>query len=195
MSAGPTKVSGSSPRLPPLQPARTRPTSLRTAPARLQWELYRRFRNLAPTREKIDQDAAALGFRIRRATGDDGKRLSVKRELARRRRSIGWLSVSFLQRQWRAKRGRSIGRLRRCLKAQAGDWTRHHSHRQRRVPPRVCASSVFSKGPPRAESPAGGSWTAPSVPKPNDMRTHVARKQREQAQRDLSGTFKHLIGP
>ena len=45
---------------------------------RLQWELYRRFRDIAPTKKKIEQDAAALGFRIRRATGNDGKFLSVK---------------------------------------------------------------------------------------------------------------------
>ena len=160
---------------------------------RLQWELYRRFRDIAPTKEKIDQDAAALGFRIRRATGSDGKPLTVRRELARRRRSIRWLSVSFLQRQWRAKREgqstafaaasrrkREIGRaIIRTAKGEAR--------------PRVRILS-FLEGA-AVQSRQRGIVDRALRAEANDMRTYVARKQREQAQRDLSGTFNHLIGP
>lgn len=71
---------------------------------RLQWELYRAFKAIAPSRDKIDQEAAARGYAIRRRRGPDGKRLSVKKELALRKRSIGYLSVSYLFRAWKANR-------------------------------------------------------------------------------------------
>lgn len=160
---------------------------------RLQWELYRRFRDIAPTREKIDQEAAALGFRIRRATGSDGKPLTVKRELARRRRSIRWLSVSFLQRQWRAnregqsaafaavsRRKREIGRS--ILRTAKGESR-----------PRVHILS-FLEGA-AVQNRQRGIVERALRAETNDMRTYIARKQREQAQRNLSGTFNHLIGP
>ncbi len=71
---------------------------------KVQWELYRQFKAIAPSREKIEQEAAARGYAIRRRMGPDGKRLSVKKELALRKRSIGYLSVSYLFRAWRANR-------------------------------------------------------------------------------------------
>lgn len=71
---------------------------------RVQWELYRQFKAIAPTRDKIEQEAAFRGYAIRRRMGPDGKRLSVKKELALRKRSIRYLSVSYLFRAWRANR-------------------------------------------------------------------------------------------
>ncbi len=71
---------------------------------RIQWALYRQFRDIAPTPGKIMQDAKARGYRIKRRKGKSGKRLTVKQELAVRRRSVKWLSVSFLIRNWKAKR-------------------------------------------------------------------------------------------
>lgn len=71
---------------------------------KIQWELYRSFKAIAPSRDKIEQEAAARGYAIRRRMGPDGKRLSVKRELALRKRSIGYLSVSYLFRAWRTNR-------------------------------------------------------------------------------------------
>jgi hypothetical protein len=71
---------------------------------RVQWELYRQFKAIAPTRDKIEQEAASRGYAIRRRMGPDGKRLSVKKELALRKRSIRYLSVSYLFRAWRANR-------------------------------------------------------------------------------------------
>lgn len=71
---------------------------------RVQWELYRQFKGIAPTRDKIEQEAASRGYAIRRRMGPDGKRLSVKKELALRKRSIRYLSVSYLFRAWRANR-------------------------------------------------------------------------------------------
>jgi hypothetical protein len=71
---------------------------------RVQWELYRQFKAIAPTRDKIEKEAASRGYAIRRRMGPDGKRLSVKKELALRKRSIRYLSVSYLFRAWRANR-------------------------------------------------------------------------------------------
>lgn len=71
---------------------------------KIQWELYRSFKAIAPSRDKIEQEAAARGYAIRRRMGPDGKRLSVKKELALRKRSIGYLSVSYLFRAWRTNR-------------------------------------------------------------------------------------------
>jgi hypothetical protein len=70
----------------------------------LQWELYRQFRRIAPTPAEITQEAKALGYAIRRRYGPDGKRLSLKQELAARRKSVRWLSVSFLLRAWKRQR-------------------------------------------------------------------------------------------
>ena len=71
---------------------------------RVQWELYRQFKAIAPTRDKIEQEAASRDYAIRRRMGPDGKRLLVKKELALRKRSIRYLSVSYLFRAWRANR-------------------------------------------------------------------------------------------
>lgn len=71
---------------------------------RVQWELYRQFKAIAPTRDKIEQEVASRGYAIRRRMGPNGKRLSVKKELALRKRSIRYLSVSYLFRAWRTNR-------------------------------------------------------------------------------------------
>jgi len=71
---------------------------------RVQWELYRQFKAIAPTKNKIEQEAASRGYAIRRRMGANGKRLSVNQELALRKRSIGYLSVSYLFRAWRTNR-------------------------------------------------------------------------------------------
>ncbi len=71
---------------------------------RIQWALYRQFRDIAPTPGKIMQDAKSRQYRIKRRKGKSGKKLSLKQELAVRRRSVKWLSVSFLIRNWKAKR-------------------------------------------------------------------------------------------
>ena len=41
---------------------------------KIQWELYRNFKAIAPSRDKIEQEAAARGYAIRRRMGQDGKR-------------------------------------------------------------------------------------------------------------------------
>lgn len=77
---------------------------------RVRWELFRRFKEIAPTRQKIEQEAAAVNYRIRRRRGADGQPLSIKKELMARKRSIRYLSVSFLYKAWRSRReGQSGG--------------------------------------------------------------------------------------
>ena len=160
---------------------------------RLQWELYRRFRDIAPTKEKIDRDAAALGFKIKRAIGPNGKRLTVKQELARRRRSIRWLSVSFLQRQWRAapegqaaafaavsRRKSEIGRT--IIRTAKGE-TR----------PRVRILSYLEGAAEQARQ--RGIVENALRAETNDMRSYVARKQKERMQRTIANSFTHPIGP
>lgn len=73
---------------------------------KVQWELYRQFKAIATTPEKIEQEAKARNYQIRRRLrkGGDGKHLSVKEELVMRKKSIAYLSVSFLHRAWRANR-------------------------------------------------------------------------------------------
>lgn len=71
---------------------------------RAQFELFRQFKSIAPTKDKIEAEAAARGYRIRRREGDDGRKVSLKQELSMRRKSIGFLSVSFLIRAWKAQR-------------------------------------------------------------------------------------------
>jgi hypothetical protein len=72
--------------------------------ARLRFAIYRGFRAIAPTAEKIEQEAAALGYRIKRGLNRDGTRRTVGQELAARRKSIRFLSVSWLYRAWKRSR-------------------------------------------------------------------------------------------
>ena len=72
--------------------------------ARLRFAIYRGFRAIAPTAEKIEQEAAALGFKITRGLNRDGSRRTVGQELAARRKSIRFLSVSWLFRAWKRSR-------------------------------------------------------------------------------------------
>ncbi len=77
--------------------------------ARLRFAIYRGFREIAPTPEKIEQEAAARGYQIHRGQTPDGKRRTVAQELAARRKSIRFLSVSWLYRTWkRNKEGQSV---------------------------------------------------------------------------------------
>lgn len=71
---------------------------------KVQWALFRQFKAIAPSGEKIERDAVSRGHRLKRRMGPDGKHLSYKKELALRKRSIRYLSVSFLYRAWRLNR-------------------------------------------------------------------------------------------
>jgi len=77
---------------------------------RLRWELYKLFRDIAPSREKIDSDLDALGGRVKRRKVR-GKRLTLDQERRKRRGSIKYLSIGFMLREWRVKRqGQNVKR-------------------------------------------------------------------------------------
>ena len=160
---------------------------------RVQWDLYRRFRDIAPTKEKIDREAEARGFRIKRRIGQNGKRLSVKQELAVRRRSIRWLSVSFLVRAWKARKEGQAGAFAALSRRrrEIGKAIIRTAKGERR--PRV---RILSHLEGAAKQNAQRRIVDQSLAgQATDMRTYVLRKQREKAQRTISRNFSQLIGP
>ena len=77
---------------------------------RVRWELYKVFRDIAPSREKLDAELDALGGRVKRRTVR-GKRLTLDQERRKRRSSIKYLSIGFMLRDWRAAReGQNVKR-------------------------------------------------------------------------------------
>ncbi|MDP0498678.1 MAG: hypothetical protein Q7P63_01135 [Verrucomicrobiota bacterium JB022] len=100
---------------------------------RIRWEIYKRFRDLAPTKDELETDLKARGYRVkrrrRRGAGTKKRfvkirnkkireqfqkrrpsptRLELEEEIALRQASIKFLSVGFLFREWkRAKDGQS----------------------------------------------------------------------------------------
>lgn len=150
----------------------------------VQWELYRQFKAIAPSKDRIGQEAASRGYAIRRRMGPYGKRLSVKKELAERRRSIGYLSVSFLHRTWRANRD--------------GQSARHtaKSRRNRRIGEVLIRTSKGKRKPfvrltsflqgvlvqNRKQHIVDKALRAQA----RDMKTYIQRKQREKLKRTLA---------
>ncbi len=159
---------------------------------RVQWDLYRRFREIAPTPEKINKEAEARGFEIRRRIGKDGKHLSVKQELALRRRSTGWLSISFLLRTWRAQREGQTGvfsalsRTRR----EVGKAIIRTAKGQRR--PSVRIVSLLEGAAIQARQ--RGIVNRVLQSQTADMRSYIARKQQERIQKTIAKSFTHIIG-
>lgn len=158
---------------------------------RVQFELFRQFKRIAPTKEKITAEAAARGFRIRRRDGPDGKKVSIKTELALRRKSIGWLSVSFLIRAWRAQReGQNTSfaaRSRRQL--EIGRTALRTAKGESR--PQVLIQSYLEGAATQNRKRALVDKTLRA--EATDMRTYVARKQREEFQRRAGRFFNHFV--
>lgn len=155
---------------------------------RLQWELYRQFRAIAPTRDKIEQEAASRGYAIRRRRGPGGKRLSVKKELALRKRSIRYLSVSFLFRAWKTNREGQTGSFstRSRSNKEIGEALVRTAKGQRR--PSIQLTSflegvVVQNRQRRLVDRAIRLQAA-------DMKSYVRRKQREQLQRTIARVFR-----
>ena len=154
---------------------------------KIQWELYRSFKAIAPSRDKIEQEAAARGYAIRRRMGADGKRLSVKRELALRKRSIGYLSVSYLFRAWRTNR-----------EGQNGSFSAN-SRRNKRIGEVLVRTSKGERKPMvkltsflqgvliqnRQRRIVDKALNAQAA----DMKLYVQRKQQEALKRTIAGLF------
>lgn len=158
---------------------------------RIQWALYRQFRDIAPTPGKIMQDAKSRGYRIKRRKGKSGKRLSLKEELAVRRRSVKWLSVSFLIRDWKARR--------------EGQATAYHavSREKWKVGQAILRTAKGKSNPSvRIVSYLKGAAiqnTRRSIVnrvisrETADMETYVARKQKEAFKRQFGKSLTRLI--
>jgi hypothetical protein len=154
---------------------------------KVQWELYRQFKAIAPTRDKIEQEAAARGYAIRRRKGADGKSLSVKQELALRKRSIGYLSVSYLFRAWRANRdgqnARHSATSRRNRKI--GEALIRTAKGQRHPSVRI---SSFLEGV-LVQNRQRGLVDKALRAQATDMKTYVRRKQQEALKRTVGRIF------
>jgi hypothetical protein len=158
---------------------------------RVQFELFRQFKSIAPTKEKINAEAEARGYRIRRREGEDGRKVSLKKELALRRKSIGFLSISFLIRAWKAQReGQNAAFSARSRKqAEIGKTVLHTAKGTSRPQVRIMSflEGVVVQNRRRALVDKALKLQAA------DMRTYVARKQRQEFQRRAGGFFKQLI--
>jgi len=152
---------------------------------KIQWELYRQFKAIAPSRDKIEQEAASRGYAIRRRMGPDGKRLSVKKELALRKRSIGYLSVSWLFRAWRANReGQSRSFSARSRRnREIGEALVRTAKGKRRPYVRLTSFLEGVLKQNRQRNLVDKALRAQAA----DMNTYVRRKQREAMKRMLKG--------
>lgn len=158
---------------------------------RIQWNLYRRFRGIAPTPQKIEQEFKSRGYRIRRRKGKNGKALSAKAELGIRKRSVKWLSVSFLLRSWKVKR--------------RGQSAAFHafSRRKWKVGQAVVRTALGQRNPSvRIESFLKGAAIQndqrniinQTLQKEiSDMETYVARKQQEAFKNRFSKSLTRII--
>jgi hypothetical protein len=150
---------------------------------RLRFELYRQFKAIAPSKERIENEVSSRGYRIRRRKSRSGKTMSVKQEIAARKRSVGWLSASWLFREWRSKRDGQIGLFKALSRAKIaiGAAIVRTAKGQRR--PRVRLTSYLSGVMIQNQKRALISKAMQAQVR--DMRGYIARKQKEQ--------FMHLV--
>jgi hypothetical protein len=150
---------------------------------RLRFELYRQFKAIAPSKERIENEVSSRGYRIRRRKSRSGKTMSVKQEIAARKRSVAWLSASWLFREWRSKRDGQIGLFKALSRAKIaiGAAIVRTAKGQRR--PRVRLTSYLSGVMIQNQKRALISKAMQAQVR--DMRGYIARKQKEQ--------FMHLV--
>jgi len=145
---------------------------------RLRFELYRQFKAIAPSRERIEQEAAGRNYAIRRRKSKTGQTLSVRQEIAARKRSIGWLSASWIFREWKSKRDGQSGFFKALSRAKTaiGSAIVRTAKGQRGPSVRLTSylSGVMIQNQRRyLVSKAMRAQVA-------DMRGYIARKQKEQ---------------
>ena len=74
---------------------------------RIRWGLYRKFRDLAQSPESLEaylQDRIRSGRGIWRGKTRGGKTRTIEQEIRARKRSVRYLSLSWLMSKWRASR-------------------------------------------------------------------------------------------
>lgn len=157
---------------------------------RLQFRLRRLFRSLRPTKEKIEQDAERLDFAITRRVVE-GKRLTVRQEIAARKRAIGFLGFSFSRRDWKhnqtghnttfeqsSRNGHLIGKT--LLRTTQG------------LPHPSAEITSLLAGVIKQNREHGLIDQALREEK-RDMERYMARKKEAEARKHLQGVFKTLI--
>lgn len=145
---------------------------------RLRFELYRQYKAIAPSKERIEQEVSARGYRIRRRIGKDGKRLSLKQEIAARKRSIGWLSASWIFREWRTKRDGQSGFFKALARNKSAIGAAIVRTAKGRRNPSVRLTSYLSGV--MVQNQRRSLVSKALQAQVADMRTYIARKQREQ---------------
>ena len=145
---------------------------------RLRFELYRQFRAIAPSKRRIEQEAASRGYAIRRRKGKSGKTLSVKQELAARKRSIGWLSASWIFREWKSKRDGQSGFFKAMSRAKTAIGAAIVRTARGQRSPSVRLTSYLSGV--MVQNQRRGLVSKAMQAQVADMRGYIARKQKEQ---------------
>lgn len=91
---------------------------------RFRYSLFRRFAEIAPSREDIESEARGLDYAIRRRLGRKGRRLTLEQEITARARSAKFLAIEFLTPSWKhRKQGQRLtaeARSRRGKRARIG---------------------------------------------------------------------------
>lgn len=85
---------------------------------RLRWNIYRGFRAIAPSPQQLEHSIASKGYRIKRGVTAQGTRRTIAQEIAARKRSLKFLSVSWLYKQWKSNREGQSGSIKATSRTQ-----------------------------------------------------------------------------
>jgi hypothetical protein len=144
---------------------------------RLRWNIYRSFKAIAPTPQQLEDEAVSRGYQIKRGLTPKGKRRTFTQELAARKRSLRFLSVSWLYRGWKNTRDgqqtslRSVSRSKKNIGQVVLNTSKGKSN------PSVRLES-FLKGV-RVQNQQRGIVERNLKDEMNDMRKYIRRKQLE----------------
>jgi hypothetical protein len=155
----------------------------------LRWELWRQFKAIAKTARGLHTEIEDLGYRIRRrvdpATGKVPPNAGP--EIARRIKSLRFLSVSFLYRAWRAAREGQEGRFASTSRASARIGEAIIRTRAGLDDPMVSLASFLTGVV--IQNRAHGIGDRALRAQTADMLTYIARKQREDLAASLERVF------
>ncbi len=146
---------------------------------RIRWAVYRRYRDIAPSKERIESEARSRGYRIRRGKTRSGKRRTVQQEIAARSRASKFLSTSFLY-PWKVSRvgqsGSFLSKSRRGQRRNIGSVRLDTAKGRRNPSVRI---SSFLAGAIKQDRQRGIVAGVLNDER-KDMLAYVARKQREE---------------
>ena len=160
---------------------------------KIRLALFRAYRDIAPSADRIRAEVALLGYAIRRRLGKSGQPLTVAQEIRARVRSRNWLAASFTVPGWKrlpegkGQTGRFVARTRAAteigsvlVRTQEGEES-----------PRVSLLSDLEGA--LAQSRRRGIVAGVLTDQAADMAVYVARKHREWISRQLAGDYTAVI--